>query len=155
MPLRSLLFAESLQAQLLLLDPRQHTNKRNDGKHQHGPQLNMQHVYIGGGLSRRRNGREAEHQQYIPAHAMILPNRLGVVNTAIHGREEILRDAHYRLDGEHDVGDEPEDGVRRLEVTMRGLDFVVFDDDQPGEEGEDGGAVENSVNICALAFLFR
>lgn len=32
-------------------------------------------------------------------------------------------------------------------------DFVVFDDDEAGEEGEDGGAVEDGVDVCAGAFL--
>lgn len=115
----------------------------------------MQHVDIGRRLRRRRNGREAEHQQHIAAHAMILPDRFGVVNPSIHGGEVILRDAHERLDGEHNVGDEPQNRVRGLEVSMLGFDFVVFDDDQAGEEGEDRGAVEDSVDVCALAFLFR
>lgn len=34
-------------------------------------------------------------------------------------------------------------------------DFVVFDDDEAGEEGEDGGAVEDGVDVCAGAFLRR
>ena len=32
-------------------------------------------------------------------------------------------------------------------------DFVVFDDDEGGEEGEDGGGVEDGVDVCACAFL--
>ncbi len=32
-------------------------------------------------------------------------------------------------------------------------EFVVFDDDEAGEEGEDGGAVEDGVDVCSGAFL--
>ena len=115
----------------------------------------MQQPRVGGRLCRRCNGREAKHQEHIPAHTMILPDRLGVVDASVHRWEVVLRDPHYRLNGEHDVGDEPQDGVWGLKVGMVGLDFVVFDDDQPREEGEDGGSVEDGVDICALTFLYR
>ena len=32
-------------------------------------------------------------------------------------------------------------------------DFVVFDDDESGEEGEGGGGVEDGVDVCSEVFL--
>ena len=40
------------------------------------------------------------------------------------------------------------------EVLGRAVaEFVVFDDDECGEEGEGGGAVEGGVDVCGLGFL--
>lgn len=43
--------------------------------------------------------------------------------------------------------------MRRHEMRAGVGDLVVFDDDQPGEEGEHGGAVEDGVDVCSRAFL--
>ena len=45
--------------------------------------------------------------------------------------------------------------MRGLEVRMVRFDFVVLDDNEATEEGEDGGAVQSGVNVCASPFLGR
>lgn len=114
----------------------------------------MQQPCVGGRLCRRCNSREAKHQKYIAADTMILPDRLSVVDASIHCWEIVLRNPHCRLNCEHDVGGEAQDGVWRLKVGMVGLDFIVFDDNQPREECEHGSSVEDGVDVCTLAFLY-
>lgn len=113
----------------------------------------MQHIFIEPRLRRRRNGGKAQSQQYIPAHAMILVNTLRVIHAPEHTRDVILCDAHDGLQEEENVGDQAEDGVGGFEVCAAVGDFVVFDDDEGGEEGEDGGHVEGGVDVGALSLL--
>lgn len=70
---------------------------------------------------------------------MVLPQRLRVVHAPINSREVVLRDPNYCLDEEDDVGDDAQDGMGTLEVVVGA--FVVFDDDEAGEEAKNGGAV--------------
>lgn len=113
----------------------------------------MQHPLIEPCLRRRRHRHETHHQDRIPAHAMILVDLLCVSHAAEDGRGVELCDANGGLDEEEDIGDEAEDGVRGLEVRAAVGDFVVFDDDEGGEEREDGGGVEGGVDVGALGFL--
>lgn len=140
-------------AQLLLLDPRQHTRQRDHTRDHHRPQLDMQRGLVEARLRRRRHRDEAHDQDDVPGHAMVLVDRLGVVHAPEHARRVVLRDADDGLQEEEDVGGEAEDGVRGLEVRAGVGDLVVFDDDEAGEEGEDGGEVEDGVDVGALLLL--
>lgn len=82
---------------------------------------------------------------------MILVQRLRVVHPAIQSRREVLRDAHNHLHGDHAVGGQAEDAVGALQ--MRIGRFVVFDDREASDGGEEGDVVEGSVGVCALLFL--
>lgn len=42
----------------------------------------------------------------------------------------------------------------RLEVNAAVVDFVVFDDDEAGDCGQDGDVVEGGVDVGALFLLF-
>lgn len=70
---------------------------------------------------------------------MVLVDGLGVVHAPEHTRRVVLRYPDNGLQEEEDVGDEPEDGVWGLEMRATVGDLVVFDDDEGGDEGEDGG----------------
>lgn len=84
---------------------------------------------------------------------MVLPYCLRIIHATIQVREIILRDANNSLDGEDDVGDEPEDGVRGLEMRAGVRDLVIFDYDKAGDECQDRGAVEHGVDVGAGVFL--
>ena len=45
--------------------------------------------------------------------------------------------------------------MHRMKMGIAAGDFVVFDDDQPGDQGQDAGDVQDSMDVCALDFLFR
>ena len=72
---------------------------------------------------------------------MVLVHRLCIIHVPEHARDIVLRDTDQGLEDEKDVGDEAEDGVRGAEVGATVGNFVVFDYDEAGEEGEDAGAV--------------
>lgn len=84
---------------------------------------------------------------------MVLVDRLGVVDASEDRRDVVLGDADEGLEDEEDVGEQAEDGVRGAEVLAVVGDFVVFDDDEAGDEGEDAGAVEDGVDAGALLLL--
>lgn len=64
-----------------------------------------------------------------------------------------MREANESLEHEEDECDEPELPVDGGEVRGGVGEFVVFDYDEGGEEGEGGGAVEEGVVVCCGAFL--
>ena len=84
---------------------------------------------------------------------MVLPYCLRIVHATIQAREVILRDANDSLDGEDDVSDEPEDGVRGLEMRAAVRDLVILDYDKAGDEGQNRGAIEHGVDVGAGVFL--
>lgn len=84
---------------------------------------------------------------------MVLIHRLCIIDTAEQGGKVVLRDTDQGLDDEEDVGDEPEDGVRRAEVLAAVGNFVVFDYDEAGDEGQNADAVEDGVDGGALGLL--
>ncbi len=113
----------------------------------------MQRGLVEPRLRRRRHRDEAHDQDGVPGHAVVLVDRLGVVHASEHAGQVVLRDADEGLQEEEDVGDEAEDGVRGLEVQAVVVDLVILDDDEAGEEGEDGGEVEDGVDVGALLLL--
>ena len=142
------------QAHLLLLNPGQNPNKRDDCSHNHRPQLNMQRYLVIIRLRGRRHRRKCQYQQHISAHTMVLVDRLGVIHATIEAREVVLRYTYQCLQHEKNIRNQPQNRVRRDEMPVSAIgDFVVLDDDEAGEEGEDGGDVQDGVDVCALMFL--
>lgn len=95
----------------------------------------MEDPSIETGLRGRRDRREAEYDEQVPAHAVVLVDGLGVIYASVDARGVVLRYAHDGLDGEEDVCDETEDAVWGGEVGGAVGEFVVFDYDEGGEEG--------------------
>ena len=146
---------QSLESQLLLLNPRQQPDQRDNGSHNNGPQFDMEVRDIGTRLRGRGHGREADDEQQISTRAVVFVNGLGIVHAPVDAGGVVLRYAHDGLDGKEDVGDEAEDAVGGGEVGGAVGEFVIFDDYECGEEGEDGGAVDDGVDVGAQVFLFR
>lgn len=127
------------QAQLLLLDSRQHARQGGHARGNHSPELYVQNILIESGLCRRRNRHKAQDQQDITAHPMILIDAPSIVRATEETGSVILSNADDGLEEEEDVGDETEDGVRRLEMCAAMGDLVVLDDNEGSDEGEYGG----------------
>lgn len=113
----------------------------------------MQDVLVEPGLRRRRNRHKTQDQQDITAHPMVLVDALGFFRATEEPGSVVLSDADNGLEEEEDVGDETKDGVRGLEVCAAVSDLVVFDDNEGGNESEDGGQIEDSMDVGALLFL--
>lgn len=113
----------------------------------------MQNPFVIVGLGGRRHGDEGQDNEQVPAYAVVLVNGLGLINAAEHGREVKLAEANQNLDDQQDVGDEAENGVRRLEVGAIVVYFVVLDDDEAGDESKEGGPVESGVDVGAELLL--
>lgn len=113
----------------------------------------MQGILVGACLRRGGDGDETHEQDEVAAHAVVLVDFLGVVDATEQGRDVVLGDSDDGLEEEEDVGDEAKDGVRGLEVVAAVGDFVVFDHDEGGDEGEDRGQVEDGVEVGALFLL--
>lgn len=84
---------------------------------------------------------------------MVLVDGLGVVDAAEEAGDVVLRDADQGLQDEDDVGDQADDAVGGVEMWGAVGEFVIFDDDQAGDEGEGAGAVEDGVDVSAEFFL--
>ena len=81
------------------------------------------------------DGCEAEYDENVSAHAVVLVNGFGIIHTSIDARGIVLRYSHDSLDSEEDVCDEPKDAMGGGEVGRPMGKFVVFDDYEGGEEG--------------------
>ena len=101
------------------------------------------------------DGCEAEYDKNVPAHAVVLVNGFGIIHTSIDARGIVLRYSHDSLDSEEDVCDEPKDAVRGGEMGGSMGKFVVFDDYEGGEEGQNRGAIDDGVYVGADSFLLR
>lgn len=95
----------------------------------------MQDIRIETGLRGRRDRREAEYDEQVPAHAVVLVDGFGVIHASVDARGVVLRYTHDGLDTEEDVCDEAEDAVWGGEVGAVVGEFIVFDYDEAGEEG--------------------
>lgn len=137
----------------MLLDPRHQANQGNNGSNDQDPKLEMQHILIKRRLGRRGNGRKRQDQDHIAAGAMIFPHGLGVIDAAEQCGDVVLRDADEGLEEEEDVDKETEDVVRGTEVGAVVGEFVVFDDDEAAQQGQNAGTVEDGVDGGALLFL--
>lgn len=84
---------------------------------------------------------------------MILVHALRILHTAIQRRHKVLREPDERLDQQQDVGDEPQDGVRGLEMRPLVCEFVDLDDHEAGDGGGGGGDVQPGVGVGSLLFL--
>lgn len=84
---------------------------------------------------------------------MVLVQRLGLILPTVQPRREVLRNARNGLQDDQDVGDQTQDGVRGLEMRAPVVEFVVLDDDQPGDGGEDGDVVECRMGVGSLFLL--
>ena len=84
---------------------------------------------------------------------MVFPDSLGIIFSAVEIWEVILRDTNNGLDSKENVRDESENSVRRNEVCSTVVNFVVFDHDKSGQECEDGGAVQDCMDVRASALL--
>lgn len=133
--------------------PRQNAQQHQNTRHDHRPMLYTQHFHIKRRPRARTNGRESQHQHHIPAHAMVLPHLLRVLDATVHRGSVILREAHQRLGEDEYVEGKPEDGVRRRKVLVARARLVDLDDDEAGEEGGDAEKVGEEVEGCAGAFL--
>jgi hypothetical protein len=78
---------------------------------------------------------------------MVLINGLGVVDATEHGRDIILCNTNQGLDDQQSVGDEAENGVRGRKVGAVVIEFVVFNNDETRNEGEEGGAIQSRVDV--------
>lgn len=73
---------------------------------------------------------------------MVFVDGLCVVHAAVEAGEVVLGYTYERLHDKQGVGDKSHDGVRRDEMPVAAIgDFVVLDDHQAGEQGEDAGEV--------------
>lgn len=84
---------------------------------------------------------------------MVLVNRLGVINAAEQTRDIVLRDAHQGLDEEENVDDQAQDVMGGSKMGAIVGKFVIFDDNESGQECEDTGAIKDRVDGGALFFL--
>ncbi len=114
----------------------------------------MQHVLVEPSLRGGRDSHKAHNQYHVATHTMILVDALSLVRAPEYTGCIVLGDADDRLDEEENVCDETEDGVRGFEVRARVGDLVVFDDDEGGNEGQNGGQVQDAVDVGTLLFLF-
>ena len=150
---RSPVSRSSFDAQFLLLDTRQHPRQRNDRSHNHRPQLHMKHILIEVRLRRSTHGGQRQRENNIAAHAMVFIQRLGIVHTPVESRGVILRNPDNSLNAKEDVRDEAENGVGRNEMIPRVGDFVVLDDDQTSNEGQDARDINGGVDVGAPFLL--
>lgn len=113
----------------------------------------MQHVLVEVSLRGSRNRDEAHNQYHVATHAMIFVDALGLLRAPEYTRSIVLGDADDRLKEEEDVSGETEDGMGRFEVRAGVGDLIVLDDDESGNEGKNGGQVQDAVDVGALLFL--
>ena len=85
---------------------------------------------------------------------MIFPDRLCIINASVYLWSIVLCNPDHSLDYEKAVCDETEDCVRGDEMGAAVRNLVVFDNDETGNEGENGGTIEDGVDIRAVSFLF-
>ena len=113
----------------------------------------MQRVLIETGLGRCTDGDQAQHDYHVPAHAMILPHRLRLTNTAVQVRCIVLRDPHYGLYNEETVGDEAEDGMDRDKMLTSVCDFIILDNHETCNQGGEAAKVKDGMSVGALGLL--
>lgn len=115
--------------------------------------LDMPRIEIIRRPRRSADGRKSQRGDDIAADAVVLVDRLGVVDAAVQAGRVVLREADDGLDVEQNVECQTEDGVRGCKVLVPRAGFVDLDDDQAG--GQRGGAkeVEEQVGKCARALL--
>lgn len=148
-------FFQSLKSQLLLLDPRQQADQRDNDSHDDSPQLDVQGPCIKTSLRGHGDRCEAEDQQQISTHAVVFIDGLCIIHTSVDTRGVVLRYSHNSLNSEEDVCDEPKDTVWGGEVGAGMGKFVVFNYYEGGKEGQDGSAVYDGVYVCTKVFLLR
>ena len=115
----------------------------------------MQSPGIEPSLRSCRNRCEAEYDQHVSTHAVVFVNSLGIIHASVDAWSVVLGYSHDSLDSEEDVRNESQDAVWGGEVEGTMGKFVVLDYDECGEEGENGGAVDDGVYVSADPFLFR
>ena len=87
-------------------------------------------------LRRRTHRRQPHHQNNIPTPPMIFIHTLRIIHPAIHPGSIKLRYPHNRLYRKQNIRHQPQNRMRRHEMRAPVGDFVVFDNDESGEEGE-------------------
>lgn len=86
---------------------------------------------------------------------MVFVYGLGIGHAAEEAWRVELRDTDQRLDDEACISYQAENSMRRLEMRSAVRDLVVFDDYQAGDQAEDAGGVEGTVDVGALVLLLR
>jgi len=133
--------------------PRQYSHERDQTSHKHRPQTDPQDINIIIRL-RGRGRRGQQHQEdKVPSHTVVLVQLLCIFLTTVQPRDKVLREADHDLAEDQNVGDEAEDGVRRLEMCALVRKLVVLDDDEAGEGGQKREVVDGGVGPRAGAFL--
>ena len=155
LPRPLLLSLPSAEAKLLLLNPGQHPRERQYRRYEHGPEPDVQYALVEVRLSRGRHRGECQRQKHISAHAVVFVHGLCARQAAEDAWRVELGDTDQGLDDEERISDQAEDRMRRLEMRSTVRDLVVFDDDQSGDEAEDAGCVQGTVDVGALFLLFR
>ena len=114
----------------------------------------MQDVLVEPSLRSSRDSDKAHNQYHIATHTMILVDALGLLRAPEYTGCIVLGDADDGLKEEENVSDETQDGVRGYEVRAGVGDLIVFDDDEGGNEGQNGGQIQDAVDVGTLLFLF-
>lgn len=113
----------------------------------------MQNVLVEPSLRGSRDSDKAHNQYHVATHTMILVDALGLLRAPEYTGCVILGDADDGLNEEENVSDETEDGVRGYEVRAGVGDLIVFNDDEGGNEGQNGGQIQDAVDVGTLLFL--
>jgi hypothetical protein len=112
----------------------------------------VQYVLVEPSRRCRAYGRQHQQQHNVPTQAMILVQLLRVGLAAIHLGHKVLREAHESLQEQENVGDEAQNSVGRLKVSV--VAFIDLDDDEAGYGGGKGHVIESGVRVGA-GFLLR
>lgn len=137
------------------MQPRVDTSHNQDHRHQHGPQLEIEHIDVEVGIHGRDHRGQDQGIEQIAAHAVVLPDGLGAVWAAQHGGDGPHGEADGILQCQDDAGGDAQVAVDRVEVAGGALlDLVGLDEQHAGGEEQEGEQVEGGVGAGAGG-LFR
>lgn len=139
---------------LLLLDPREHTNKNEQRQNDGGPRLDLQDVFVIIGASCITHRDQQKHQNQIPTVPMVLPDGLGTAFATVQLGRSPHGEAYKVLQQNDNCADNAEIAMGGVEMlAMAGL-LVVLNDGHASHQREESKEVERCVDALRNSFLF-
>jgi hypothetical protein len=150
------------ESQFLLLNTRHNTNEDKDRQQNGGPELDFEHTDVVSCLSCAADSGEKKHEYGVAAVAVIFPNGLSLLVSAVETWGCPHGEADKVLEQEYDGCDDTQVSVNGVEVRLIVGYLVVLDDDNSGSERQEGKKIEGSMNpltstllLCSVGRLER